>query len=122
VTHELNLSHAPPRDFLEKWLKKERWEEQKGPEVEGVGETKRIHMRLDMTTAAWRELAKEERAARSQERLEAVARGLGVLTVLLGAVAGYVRLDEWTKGYYTGRLRLAAVVLVGLAGAAFLMA
>ena len=40
---------------------------------------------------------------------------------MLGAVAGYVRLDEWTKGYYTGRLRLAAVVLIGLAGAAFLM-
>jgi hypothetical protein len=120
VTHELNLSHAPTRDFLMNM--KDQWEEEKGPTVEGVGETKRVLLRLNLTAAGEQELATLEREYRSQDRMETVARLLGVLTVLLGVVAGYVRLDEWTKGYYTGRLRLAAVVLVGLAGAAFLMA
>jgi len=50
-------------------------------------------------------------------RARTAALGLGLVTVLLGAVAGYVRLDEWTKGYYTGRLFLAAVAVVVAAGA-----
>ena len=61
-----------------------------------------------MTPHGWQELSRLERADRSGERMEEAARGLGLLTVLLGAVAAYVRLDEWTKGYYSGRLFLAA--------------
>jgi hypothetical protein len=38
-----------------------------------------------------------------------------VVVIALGALAGYIRLDEFTKGYYTGRLRALAVVLVAVA-------
>ena len=41
----------------------------------------------------------------------------GQTIVLLTAIAGYVRLDEWSKGYYTGALRVAALAVV-LASAA----
>ena len=34
----------------------------------------------------------------------------------LGAVSGYIRADEATKGYYTRRLRMLAAAGVGAAG------
>jgi hypothetical protein len=40
---------------------------------------------------------------------------LGAAVTGLIAVAGYIRIDELTKGYYTGWLRLAAVVGLGAA-------
>ena len=43
--------------------------------------------------------------------------GLGVfLLACLAALAGYIRADEATKGYYTNRLRLVAAAGVGAAG------
>jgi len=49
-------------------------------------------------------------------RMQVLARFVGVLIVLFGCVAGYIRIDEYTKGYYTGRLRALAVLLVVAAG------
>jgi len=40
---------------------------------------------------------------------------------LLLAVAGYLRLEDATKGYYTRLLRLAAVAFVALVGAGLWM-
>lgn len=36
--------------------------------------------------------------------------------ICLGAVSGYIRADESTKGYYTNRLRMASAAAVGAAG------
>ncbi|MBX6314372.1 MAG: hypothetical protein IRY99_15885 [Isosphaeraceae bacterium] len=54
-----------------------------------------------------------------------VARRLGTLGAILAfaltclaALAGYIRADEATKGYYTHILRLAAAAIVGAAGVA----
>ena len=52
------------------------------------------------------------------QRLLIVGGGLGFILVCLGAVSGYIRADEATKGYYTNRLRLGAAVGVGAAGMA----
>ena len=52
-------------------------------------------------------------------RLGGLARIVGGLVLLFGAVAGSIRLDEWTKGYLTWPLRVAALVL-GAGGAAVL--
>jgi len=41
---------------------------------------------------------------------------LGFVLVCLGAISGYIRTDEVTKGYYTKRLRLLAAGGVGAAG------
>jgi hypothetical protein len=43
---------------------------------------------------------------------------LAVLVLILAAVAGYIRADEWTRGYYTGRLRVLAVGAVAAGAAA----
>ena len=42
-------------------------------------------------------------------------RGLGGLLIILLAVIGYVRLDDWTKGYISLPLKLAAAA-VAIAG------
>jgi hypothetical protein len=51
-------------------------------------------------------------------RLVTLGGVLGFVLVCLGAMAGYIRADEATKGYYTNRLRLAAAAGVGAAGVA----
>jgi hypothetical protein len=41
---------------------------------------------------------------------------LGFALIALAAIAGYIRADEATKGYYTNRLRMLAAAGVGAAG------
>jgi hypothetical protein len=117
VTHDLHLDHAAKPEFVKSKLRYD-YSQEPGPKVEGVGETVRIVAKVEMTARVWHELAEMQRSARAEDRMDVVARGLAVLTALLGAVAGYIRLDEWTKGYYTGRLRLAVIALVALAAVA----
>lgn len=54
------------------------------------------------------------------ERIRWLAAGSAFVLVLLATLAGYLRLDEATRGYYSGRLKLAAVAVVGVAGVALL--
>jgi hypothetical protein len=49
-------------------------------------------------------------------RLVFLAGTLGFVLICLGAISGYIRADEVTKGYYTNRLRLLAAGGVGAAG------
>jgi hypothetical protein len=117
LMQELRLSTVPDPTFLQehKWLVKKLEDKEPGPTVDGT-ETLKLRVTAELTAEGWRELARREQSHLAQHRLEVTARGLAVLTVLLGVIAGYIRLDEWTKGYYTGRLRLAAAVLAAAAG------
>ncbi|MFO0810627.1 MAG: hypothetical protein U0746_18525 [Gemmataceae bacterium] len=102
LTQELSLWHPVDRDFFTRHgLAKP--EEIKGPIVDGT-ETHKIVLDIAVTRAAERELLEANRRHVSDDRLESAGRGMAVLTVFLGAVAGFVRLDDWTKGYYTKRL------------------
>jgi hypothetical protein len=120
LMHELHLNVVPTLEFItqSKWMTL-TWEGPEKaatiPEVDGL-EVIRLRVKASLTAAGWRELEQRERSYLRFQRIEGTARGLMALTVLLGVVAGYIRLDEWSKGYYTGRLRLAAVVLVAAAG------
>ncbi len=49
-------------------------------------------------------------------RMVLLGGALGFVLICLGAISGYIRADEATKGYYTNRLRLLAAVGVGAAG------
>ena len=49
-------------------------------------------------------------------RLAVLGGGLAFVLSCLTAIAGYIKADETTKGYYTNRLRLAAAAVVGAAG------
>lgn len=117
---QLGLNPIPEADFVanKAWV---RFHEKDRKPLTGEspnGETVfHIDYAVEVTQQGWAELARQVRHERSGDRMQAAALGLGLVTVLLGAVAGYVRLDEWTKGYYTGRLFLAAVAVVVAAGA-----
>ena len=49
-------------------------------------------------------------------RLVTLGGSLGFVLVCLAAVAGYIRADEATKGYYTYWLRAVAAAGVGASG------
>jgi hypothetical protein len=49
-------------------------------------------------------------------RLGVLAGLAGFVLACLAALAGYIRMDEATKGYYTNPLRLVAAAGVGAAG------
>ena len=51
-------------------------------------------------------------------RMQRLGGGLAVSLGLLLVLTGYIRADEATRGYYTNRLRLAAVAGLGAAGVA----
>jgi hypothetical protein len=52
-----------------------------------------------------------------EQRMVTVGGTLAFVLVCLGAVSGYIRADEATKGYYTNRLRMLAAAAVAGAGA-----
>ena len=56
------------------------------------------------------------------KRLAVLGGMLGFVLTCLGAISGYIRADEATKGYYTNALRLAATVGIGGAGVAIYQA
>jgi len=64
---------------------------------------------------------KAERKDTAGRRLGLVFRVLGGAVVVLLVVAGYLRLEEATHGYYTGLLRAAAIGVVVLAALAMLL-
>jgi hypothetical protein len=54
----------------------------------------------------------DQRRGRGEERMLLLARVLAGVMVLLMAAIAYVRLDDWTQGYYTRWLKVAAVSLL----------
>jgi hypothetical protein len=56
-----------------------------------------------------------------QGRMLLLAKVFGVVIALLLVVAGYIRLDEYTKGYYTGWLKVAAFGILAGVGIALFM-
>jgi hypothetical protein len=114
VTHDLRLTVPPGREVIREKLFRNAREECKKNVIDGT-DAVRIELDLQLTRGTYLELAEAERVARVTNRMEGTARGLGILVAALAAVAGYIRLDELTKGYYSGRLRALAVVLVAVA-------
>jgi hypothetical protein len=89
-----------------------------------VGEVVTVHALVVFTPQVQRRIEVRFREQVVQQRMWQVMIGSGSLLGLLAAVYGYLRLDTLTRGYYTGRLRLAAaatiLAIVGGAAAYFL--
>jgi len=81
---------------------------------DGVGMMHRIVLEVPVTPDVRSFLIQRERDARVQERMLWLGKVLAVLVVLLTAATGYLRLDEWTKGYFTTYLVIGVVGAVGL--------
>lgn len=76
-----------------------------------VGEMYEAHVRVDLTAKDRALIAERDRSEQMEDRVWLALRILAAAVVVMAAVAGYVRLDDWSKGYYTTWLRL------GVAGA-----
>jgi hypothetical protein len=84
-------------------------------------ETKRVWLKVVVNTDTWKQIQKEIRLAEDHKRvlimrsrMVFLVKFLAGLVALFGTICGYLRLDEWSKGYYTKWLRLAAAGCVGV--------
>jgi hypothetical protein len=74
-------------------------------------------LRVDISPARRAAIVSAYHHEQVLRRLTMLGGLLGFVLTCLGAISGYIRADEATKGYYTNALRLAAAVGVGGAGA-----
>jgi hypothetical protein len=110
------LQWQPSLDFISKLVK--------DPErlhAEDFGEplqrVEGVRLVIEVSPTNWQKILHKDREARSESRMLSLGRVLVGLVAALGAVAGYLRLEEMTKGYYTAWLRLAALGFVTAVGA-----
>lgn len=114
----LDWRPSQPLDYVRDHLTKEWNEESPRTFEEPVGRIQQVSLKVEVTPKNQREIVKLDLQDRREYRMIFLAEILGGLIVVLASVAGYVRLDEWSKGYYTGLLRLTAASFIGAAGAA----
>lgn len=80
-----------------------------------------VRVRVELTPTYLGQVQEFARAQRIEQRHLVLARVLAGLVVLVVVVAGYLRLEEATRGYYTRLLRLAGVGVLVLAGLALVV-
>jgi hypothetical protein len=80
-----------------------------------------VHALVRIDDATHRLIQQKHNAALVQARLGYTIGAFGLLLALLGTAYGYLKLDTATKGYYSGRLKLAATAVILTAAAATLL-
>jgi hypothetical protein len=86
------------------------------PVVKPYGTVYEAELRVDVSPEVRAGLAETYQRQLVHQRIVFLGGTLGFVLVCLGAVSGYIRADEATKGYYTNRLRMLAAAGVGAAG------
>jgi type IV secretory pathway VirB10-like protein len=76
-------------------------------------------LKIELRESHEKAALQEDRKVRVESRLWQAGRGLGGLVIILFAIVGYVRMDDWTKGYLSFPLKLTALA-VAVAGPAAL--
>jgi hypothetical protein len=106
LTHELPANEAEVRKLIADS------KEIVVPVGEPLGDVMRYALNLELSQSYVEELGRRERASVMESRFGLAARALVLIVAGLFAVAGYVRLEEWSKGYYTGVWKTLAVLIV----------
>lgn len=88
------------------------------PVTTQFGEMHKAGFRADLSPQLRSRIVEDYHRDIGTRRLLTLGGGLGFVLICLASLAGYIRADEATKGYYTNRLRLVAAVAVGAAGMA----
>jgi hypothetical protein len=79
------------------------------------GPMKKLYTLIEFSPAVDRELQAQWNAHRRQERFAVVGLSAGSVLGLLSLVWGLLKIDTWTKGYYTKRLFLGVpAAIIGL--------
>lgn len=99
---------VPPRVIYDRLVRDEH--------VETVdwtyGSMYRAHLLLELSPERRDNLISEWRQWVLERRLTQLGAGLGFVLICLSSVLGYLRLDEATRGYYSGWLRAGLVATV----------
>src|SRR5262249_47504991 len=114
------IEWRPSTEYVDKNLVKERAQpkETQDPLLGNVFERT---LKVEVDPKHFRDMVDMDRRERVSDRQLFLARILGGIVALLVAVFGYFRLEELTKGYYTGLLRVGALLLVVGVGAVLLL-
>src|SRR4029077_17772380 len=86
------------------------------PDEQPREQPRRVWLKVVFNPETWKQIQKENRQTEDQRRLRVTEKRMvflveflvGIVAVLL-IVCGYIRLDEWSKGYYAHWLKLGAV-------------
>lgn len=108
------IEWVPPIDYVKKKLVRGITNEGTKDLPPPVGRVYQVSVRVGLDSETRSEILKLDRHARTSQRMLFLVEILGGIVVVCTAIAGYIRLDELSKGYYTGLLRLAAVGLVAV--------
>src|SRR5206468_1621904 len=88
------------------------------PDLENLYTLYRAGQQVDFSPARKARIIAAYRKDLATRRMQGMGGGLALALALLAVMSGYIRADEATRGYYTNRLRLAAVAGLGIAGVA----
>jgi hypothetical protein len=81
------------------------------------GPMKKLYLQIEFTPATDRELRRYWESHERAERFAVVGLGAGSLLGFLGCIFGLLKIDTWTKGYYTKRLFIGApLAILGMFG------
>ena len=81
-----------------------------------VGPMKVLHLQIEFTPAIDRDLLRHWDTHERRERFAIVGLGAGSLLGFIGLVFGLLKIDTWTRGYYTKRLFIGvpAAIIAGV--------
>jgi len=108
------LKWDPPLSYIESLAK--RFEPAEDKELEVTGKVKQIEVQVLFESKDLRYMLEKEGELRGQDRMMLLGKFLAGLVAFLMAVAGYFRLEEATKGYYTLWLRLGMLGFIAAVG------
>ncbi|HWE37986.1 MAG TPA: hypothetical protein VG406_15555 [Isosphaeraceae bacterium] len=111
--------HAPSRLVDRLVVRTEEQAVRKDLHIQGIEEYEVLHtatLHADLSDGRLEPMFDAYGRGLLRRRLGLLGGGLAFVLACLAALAGYIRADEATKGYYTNRLRLLAAGGVGAAG------
>jgi hypothetical protein len=115
--HHPKLGWTPSREDLTRIGVISPKGEQAGEDPDTKKKFYEVKLQVEIKTEHLQEIAKMARHQRMHDRQVLLAKILGGLVALLVVAAGYLRLEDLTRGYYTTLLRLAAFGTVAAVGA-----
>lgn len=109
-----------PPAFIHERIARDEWLQQS---QYAVGPMYNLHQLLIFDDGVNQEIDRRYRESQVAGRLASTGAGAALLLGLIGTMFGYLKLDTLTRGYYTGRLRVAATAaILALATVAGLLA
>ncbi len=109
-----DLNWVPENNDLEKARIVQTVSTKEG-ESENFGKYFEVYVRLALNDETMQEIRTLARAKAVEQRQHLGLIGLMAAMAVVAVIGGYLRLEEMTRGFYTGLLRIVAVAVLALA-------